>query len=152
MQGINKWELKTITCNPLIEKMKNLNRKTILISLVIILIGVMVYNSLSQPGTSDLKTKFKEIEAIRNEQNDGPILRAYIVTVDSINLADMKTYGDFMPHNKYGNTKVYFFDQNKPFPKTLSLIEPVFAVEFKDGCISVYEKNGMGEAVIKNFQ
>lgn len=129
--------------------MKNINRKTVLISIVIILIGLMIYNSLSQPGIRSLKTNFKEVTAIRNEQNTGPILRAYIVTVDTANFEDMQTYGDFMPHTKYGNTKVYFFANDKPFPKTISLTEPVFAEEFKKYCLAVYEKNGMGEDVVK---
>lgn len=132
--------------------MKSFNRKIILISAVIILIGVMVYNSLSQPGVNDLKTKFKEITVVRNEQNTGPILRAYIVTVDTVNLAEMKTYGDFMPHTKYGNTKVYFFAQEKPFPKTLNLTVPVFSEQFKKYCLAVYEKNGMGEAVVRKMK
>lgn len=131
--------------------MKNLNRKTILIATVIILIGAMVYNSLSQPGIADLKTKFKEISAVRNEQNDGPILRAYVVTVDTANFVDMQTYGDFMPHNKYGNTKVYFFSDKKPYPKTLNLIDPVFDERFKKECLAVYEKNGMGKVVVTKF-
>jgi len=128
--------------------MKNINRKTILISIVIILIGVMIYNSLSQPGINDLKTQFKQISAIRNEQNDGPILRAYLVTVNSINVADMETYGNFMPHNKYGNTKIYFFEQNKPYPKSLSLLQPVFPKQFEKYCVGFYEKNGMGEVSV----
>ncbi|WP_154648016.1 hypothetical protein [Pedobacter arcticus] len=111
----------------------------------------MIFNSLSQPGVKDLKTKFKEINFERNEQNDGPILRAYVVTVDTANFADMKTYGDFMPHTKYGNTKVYFFDQDKPFPKTLSLMDPFFDEQFKRLCLAVYEKNGMGEVTINSF-
>nr|WP_294898292.1 hypothetical protein [uncultured Pedobacter sp.] len=131
--------------------MKNPNRKTILISVVIILIGIMIYNSLSQPGIKNLKTKFKEISFVRNEQNVGPVLRAYIVTVDTANFVDMKTYGDFLPHTKYGNTKVYFFAQDKPFPNTVSLTEPVFAEQFRKLCLAVYEKNGMGEVTIKSF-
>lgn len=131
--------------------MKTLNRKTILIATVIILIGAMVYNSLTQPGITDLKTKFNEISAVRNEQNDGPILRAYVVTVDNANFKDMQTYGDFMPHNKYGNTKVYFFSDKKPYPKTVNLMDPVFDERFKKECLAVYEKNGMGEAVVRKF-
>ena len=131
--------------------MKNINRKTVLISIVIILIGLMIYNSLSQPGIQSLKTNFKEVTAIRNEQNTGPILRAYIVTVDTANFEDMQTYGNFMPHTKYGNTKVYFFAQDKPFPKAISLTEPVFSEEFKGYCLAVYEKNGMGEVVVTKF-
>lgn len=131
--------------------MKNINRKTILISAVIILIGIMIYNSLSQPGISDLQTQFKEITAIRNEQNDGPILRAYLVTVDTANFLDFKTYGDFMPHNKYGNTKVYFFSEKHPYPKTLSLLKPFFSEQFEKYCLAVYQKNGMGEVTVKPF-
>ncbi len=131
--------------------MKTINRKTILISAVIILIGIMIYNSLSQPGIKDLNTDFKEISFVRNEQNDGPILRAYVVTVDSINFADFKTYGDFMPHNKYGNTKVYFFAQEKSFPTSVSLIKPFFTEQFEKLCLAVYEKNGMGEVVVNKF-
>lgn len=131
--------------------MKNLNRKTVLIAAVVILIGAMVYNSLSQPGIKQLKTKFKEISFVRNEQNAGPVLRAYLVTVDTANYADMKTYGDFMPHTKYGNTKVYFFEQNKPFPSSVSLTEPVFDEQFKKFCLAVYEKNGMGEVIVKSL-
>ncbi|HET8828695.1 MAG TPA: hypothetical protein VFM79_05110 [Pelobium sp.] len=131
--------------------MKNLNRKTILIATVVILIGAMVYNSISQPGIKDLKTKFKEISSVRNEQNTGPILRAYLVTVDTANFKDMRTYGDFMPHTKYGNTKVYFFEQKKPFPNAISLTEPFFDEKFKKSCLAVYEKNGMGEVVFKSL-
>ena len=131
--------------------MKNQNRKIFLIASLIILIAIMLYNSLSQPGISDLKSAFKEISATRNEQNDGPILRAYLVTIDSLNVTDMTAYGNFMPHTKYGNTKVYFFYPNKPFPKKINLIEPVFNQNFEKYCLAVYEKNGMGEAVIRDF-
>ena len=131
--------------------MKNQNRKIFLIASLIILIAIMLYNSLSQPGINDLKSEFKEISATRNEQNDGPILRAYIVTIDSLNVSDMTAYGNFMPHTKYGNTKVYFFYPNKPFPKKINLIEPVFSQTFEKYCLGVYEKNGMGETVVREF-
>ena len=111
----------------------------------------MLYNSLSQPGISDLKSEFKEITSTRNEQNDGPILRAYVVTIDSLDVTDMTAYGNFMPHTKYGNTKVYFFYPNKPFPKKINLIEPVFDQNFEKYCLAVYVKNGMGEAVVRGF-
>jgi hypothetical protein len=132
--------------------MKNINRRTILISAVVILIGIMVYNCLSQPGIKDLKTNFKEITSARNEQNTGPILRAYIVTVDRTNKSDMKTYGDFMPHTKYGNTKIYFFQKDKPFPNSVKLTEPFFDANFYQSCLAVYEKNGMREVVIREFK
>jgi len=131
--------------------MKNINRKIILISAVIILVIIMVYNSLSQPGIKDLKTNFKEITAIRNEQNTGPIIRYYIVTVDRMNKMDIKTYGDFMPHTKYGNTRVYFFDKNKPFPNSVGLFEPYFDAKFNRFCVAVYEKSGMGDVEVKDF-
>ena len=41
--------------------MKNQKRKIFLIAGLIILIATMLYNSLSQPGISDLTSKFKAI-------------------------------------------------------------------------------------------
>jgi len=131
--------------------MKNQKRKIFLISAVVILIAIMLYNSLTQAGIKDLNSEFKEITATRNEQNDGPILRAYVVTIDSLDVTDMTAYGNFMPHTKYGNTKVYFFYPNKPFPKKINLIEPVFDQNFEKYCLAIYVKNGMGEVVVRGF-
>lgn len=128
-----------------------LNKKSIFIILGIILIGVIIYNSLSQPGIKNLSTNFKEISFVRNEQNAGPVLRAYIVIVDKTDKGEMLIYGNFMPHTKYGNTKVYFFANDKSYPSTLSLESPFFDERFKDNCIAIYEKNGMGDVVLMDF-
>lgn len=120
------------------------NKKFILVLAVISCIGLILYNSLSQPGIEQLQTNFKEISFDRSEQNAGPVLRSYVVTVDKVNLTEMEIYGNFMPHTKYGNTRIYFFDATKSFPKSSNLSEPFFAKELEDNCLAIYEKNGMG--------
>ncbi len=129
--------------------MKTLSRKSIFLILGIILVAIIVINSLSQPGTEQLNTKFKEISFTRNEQNAGPVMRSYIVTVDRLDLKEMEVYGNFMPHTKYGRTMIYFFDANKPFPLSVSLTEPFFPKQFENNYLAVYEKNGMGEVRMK---
>ncbi|RKD17185.1 hypothetical protein BCY91_03330 [Pelobium manganitolerans] len=124
--------------------MKKLNRKSIIILVSLIIIGAMLYNSLSQPGIDSLKTDFKQISFTRNEQNDGPVLRAYVVTVDTLILSELETYGNFMPHTKYGNTKVYFFNKNAAYPSSVKLAKPVFDERYLKNCLAVYEKDGMG--------
>lgn len=122
-----------------------MNKKIIIILLLVAGIGLIIYNSLSQPGIAQLQTKFKEISFERNEQNAGPVLRSYVVTVDEVNLKEMEIYGNFMPHTKYGKTKIYFFDAKKPFPKKSYLNKPFFAKEFESNCLVIYEKDGMGK-------
>ncbi|MFZ4263000.1 hypothetical protein ACFRAE_13210 [Sphingobacterium sp. HJSM2_6] len=91
------------------------------------IIGYILYDSFSQPSIKDLQGGFEEVAFIRNEQNKGGIIRIYAVTVaDPIN-AQYDECADLFPVNDYGSiTKVYFFDKNKPFPKTLNLEEPHF--------------------------
>lgn len=120
------------------------NRKIVFILLAIAGIGIIIYNSLSQPGIEELNTQFKEISFVRNEQNAGPVLRSYIVTVDQKNLKELEIYGNFMPHTKYGNTKVFFFDAKKTFPSEINLSAPFFPKKFEANCLMLYEKNGMG--------
>jgi hypothetical protein len=121
------------------------SKKNILVLLVIAGIGIIIYNSLSQPGIRQLNTNFKEISFVRNEQNAGPVLRSYIVVVDQINLKELEIYGNFMPHTKYGNTKVFFFDAGKPFPSKINLSAPFFPKQFEANCLMLYEKDGMGK-------
>jgi len=120
-------------------------QKNIFVLLILVVIGIIIYQSLSQPGIEQLNTQFKEISFERNEQNAGPVLRSYVVTVDQINLKELEIYGNFMPHTKYGNTKVYFFDATKTYPTTINLSEPFFPKQFEANCLALYEKDGMGK-------
>ena len=110
-----------------------------------LLIGYILYDSFSQPTTSDLKGNFKETAVYRNENNTGPIMRIYAVTVQGNPWEEMQKYGDMMPYTKYGSTKVYFFPENMPAPKKLVPDEPNFETEFNENCLAVYEKDGSGQ-------
>lgn len=118
--------------------------KHILIIVAIALIGWFVYDSLSQPGPQDLEGNFKETAFYRNENNTGPIIRIYAVTVSDTLWSQMQQYGDFMPHTKYGNTKVYFFLEGKA-PTTVQPDIPNIAVNFQSNCIALYEKDAMSQ-------
>ena len=116
--------------------------------IIIIAIGglfFMLKDSFTQPGVKDLEGNFKETAYYRNENNTGPILRFYAVTVSDTLYQQMIEYGNLMPHTKYGTTKVFFFRNAGPSPKTLAGASPHFDESYVENCIGVYEKNGMSQ-------
>jgi hypothetical protein len=115
-----------------------------LIVVVIVLVALMMWQSFSQPGVGSLKGDFVEVAAYRNENNTGPILRVYFVTVADVENAEFEAYGNFMLHTKYGNTKVFFFDAAQPFPSEINIETPYFSPNFDGGLLGTYEKNGSG--------
>ena len=125
--------------------MKTFKSKYILILAVIAGLAWMLKDSFNQPGVKDLKGNFTETAFYRNENNTGPVLRVYAVSVDDTLYNEMLAYGNLMPHTKYGTTTVYFFNSNSPVPKALKAEEPHFDQAFKANCIGVYQKNGMSK-------
>ncbi|WP_339903553.1 hypothetical protein [uncultured Cyclobacterium sp.] len=123
--------------------MKTKNIIYLLAALVGVLLMVIVYQSLSQPGVNDLEGEYTEIAVYRNENNTGPVVRIFAVYTKAELWDDMRAYGDFMPHTKYGNTKVFFFDKAIEGLQ-LSPKAPYFPERFQDACLAVYEKSAMG--------
>ena len=128
-----------------------INRKYILIAITAAIIMYIVYESLSQPAGKDLKGNFKELAFYRNEQNTGPVLRIYVVSVSDTLWKEMEVYGDYMPHNKYGNTKVYYFLEQKPAPGSLSPEDGSFDKQYHKNCIAKYEKGAMSQTVLVKY-
>lgn len=128
-----------------------INRKSVII-LVVAAAGVlMMWNTFSVGSIEDLKGNFKEAAVYRNENNTGPIKRIYAVTLSDTLWDQMEKYGDFMPHTKYGNTKVYFFRNSQPFPTSVVPETPNFGKGFEEFCIAVYEKEGMGNVTFEKY-
>jgi len=125
--------------------------KYYILTFSILLIVAMIWNAMSEPGIKDLKGNFKELAFIRNEQNTGPVIRVYAVSLDNKNWDEMKQYGNYMPHNKYGSTKIYFFLNNDKAPNTLKLGDVNIDEDFKEYCIAVYEKDGMSQTSLKRY-
>lgn len=119
--------------------------KHILILISAALIAWFIYDSFSQPGVDDLEGNFKEVAMYRNENNTGPIVRVYAVTVADTLWQQMQQYGDYMPHTKYGNTKVYFFLQDKPAPDKVVAGNQSFDARFQEFAVARYEKDAMGQ-------
>ncbi|WP_316738114.1 hypothetical protein [Pedobacter aquatilis] len=126
-----------------------MNKKTLSYVLtigVLILVGFIIKGTFNQPGIEDMKAGFKEIVKYRNANNTGPVQRIYVVTVKDSVWKEMEDYGNFMPHTKYGNTKVYFFMDGTKTPTTLQPGDVNFDSEFNSSCIALYEKSAMSQA------
>jgi hypothetical protein len=57
----------------------------------------------------------------------------------------MQAYGDYMPHTKYGNTKVYFFLNNQPAPEQVQPGQENFEQQYQQYNVARYEKDAMGQ-------
>ena len=118
--------------------------RTAMILVIGVLVAIMLWQSFSQPSVSDLKGGFTEVAFYRNENNTGPVVRVYIVTVADPENAEMEAYGNYMLHTKFGNTKVYFFPEGSPTPTNVSGGDVNFSAEFNSSYIAKYEKNASG--------
>jgi len=125
--------------------MKTFKAKYLIIIAAIAGLAWMLKDSFTQPGVNDLKGNFKEISFYRNENNTGPVIRLYAVEVADTLYKEMISYGNLMPHTKYGTTTVYFFKAGLPAPAKLNSVSPHFDHAFAANCIGVYEKNGMSK-------
>lgn len=117
-------------------------------ALILLVAAIMIWiisETVTQPGISDLEGEFEELAFYRNENNTGPIVRIYAVYASDTLWDQMKSYGEFMPHTKYGNTRVYFFNSKKNAPNALRSNEPNFDEVYNSSCIGFYEKSSMGQ-------
>ena len=125
--------------------MIKLKNKYILFFIAVVALLWMLTDALSQPGIKDLKGNFKEVKFIRNEQNTGPVIRLYVVSVKDTLWDEMETYGNYMPYNKYGTTRIYFFREGSIMPDSLFLEAGNFPEKYKPYCIGVYQKDAMSQ-------
>nr|WP_295931336.1 hypothetical protein [uncultured Dyadobacter sp.] len=125
------------------------NKRNLLLLLLAAAVGYIIYDSTSQPTVDDLKGGFREVALYRNQNNTGPIVRIYAVTVERPSDEEMTKYGELMPYTKYGTTTVYFFDPRQPFPKELAAGEPHFDAKFAALCLAVYTKDANGQVSLR---
>jgi hypothetical protein len=131
--------------------MRNNRTKIVFIILVAVITIFIIRDTFTQTGINDLKGGFVEKAAYRNENNTGPVQRIYAVAVKDTLGAQLKAYGDLMPHTKYGNTKVYFFLKGVDVPGQLGPGDINFDIKYNAGCFALYEKSAMGNvALVKN--
>ena len=86
-----------------------------------------------------------------NEQNTGPVIRIYAVSLNSEDWKEMEQYGNYMPHTKYGTTRIYFFLNNTDLPEELSFGEINIAEQYRKNCIAIYEKDGMSQTSMRKY-
>lgn len=129
--------------------MGNKKVNTFLGILVLVLVIWMLKGTFMQPGINSLKGGFTEMAHYRNDNNTGPIQHIFAVTVKDTTIAELEAYGNFMPHHKGGNTKVYFFREGTPVPDQLNAGKVNFDPDFDQYCIALYEKTAMGNASLQ---
>ena len=119
---------------------------------ILFTIAIIFSNSSDLKQTTTIKGNFKEVAFNRNQNNTGPVLRVYAVSVQYPAIAQFKEYGDAMPHTRMGNTTIYFFDSKTPIPKELdfSLDKPSFDRN-KFQPIFIYERNGANHVKTTNL-
>lgn len=125
--------------------------KAYILLLSVLIIIAIIWNAITEPGIKDLKSDFKEIAFIRNEQNTGPVIRIYAVSLNSEDWKEMEQYGNYMPHTKYGTTRIYFFLNNREIPEELNFGEVNIPEKYKKNCIAIYEKDGMSQTSIRKY-
>ena len=125
--------------------------KVYILAISVLIIIAIIWNTLSEPGIKDLKSDFKEIAFIRNEQNTGPIIRIYAVSMKAENWEEMERYGNYMPHTKYGTTNIYFFLNNSEVPENLNFGAINISEHYQKNCIAIYEKDGMSQRSIRRY-
>ena len=118
---------------------------------IALLVTWFIADAVNEPSVQDLAGGFREVAFYRNENNTGPIIRLYAVTVTDTLWREMEQYGQFMPHTKYGTTRVYFFRQGRPAPKEILPGPEPFDPSLKPYCLARYEKDAMGETSFQHF-
>lgn len=131
--------------------MKNKRINIFLILICLVLVGWMIRGAVTQPGIDGLKGDFKEVARYRNDNNTGPIQYVFAVTLKDTLWSEMETYGNFKPHHKGGNTKVYFFLEGTRVPAQLSAGKENFDPSYRSTCIALYEKTALGNASIVKY-
>ncbi|MDN3205541.1 hypothetical protein [Algoriphagus sediminis] len=108
--------------------------------------------SFSQPGLEKFEGKIEELDFYRNENNTGPIVRIYAVKVLDANEELMKSYGNSMPHSKYGTTRVYFLSDALKGQPELRSTSPFLSGEFQAEVLATYTKSSMGStSLVKRY-
>jgi hypothetical protein len=151
--------IRTLSCKKiatvvLVENNSPMKSKNIIygiIGLVVIMIVWILGDTFSQPGIADLEGDYKEMATYRNENNTGPVVRIYAVYAADTLWKDMEAYSNFMPHTKYGNTKVFFFSDPSQTPAEVFPEPPYFDQKYQAYCIAQYEKSAMGETNFLRF-
>lgn len=120
-------------------------KQNLIIIIIVLVIAVwLLKDTFTQSGIKDLKGGFTEIATYRNQNNTGPVQRIYAVTVKDTVGAELVEYGNLMPHNKYGNTKVYYFLAGTVNPTSLMPGDVNFDAKYNSSCFALYEKSAMG--------
>lgn len=119
--------------------------------LIFLIIALILWSSLNEKGIDGLQVKFSELDMVRNENNTGPVLRRYLVSVSDTIWTDLERYGNLMPYTKLGKTEVYYFLEGSPTPSQIRLNGAPFDDRFESYLVAIYQKGNMGQVRLKIY-
>ena len=119
--------------------------------IVLIIVIWVIKGAFFQPSAEALKAGPIEHAKYRNENNTGPIQHIYVVSVKDSIWKDLETYGNYKPHHKGGNTKVYYFMEGSQMPDKLLPGNVNFHPALNKNCIAMYEKSAMGNVSLTKY-
>jgi hypothetical protein len=111
---------------------------------ITIITGIILWTSFSQDTVDDLSGDFKEMAFFRNENNTGPIIRKFAVSLTDTLWQEMQQYGQMMPYTKYGTTTVFYFLQGSEMPQALNPSSPSFDARYQPSCVGKFDRNASG--------
>ncbi|HKG06102.1 MAG TPA: hypothetical protein VKB19_06590 [Pedobacter sp.] len=124
--------------------MKNKRVRIVIGLLSIVVVVWIIKGTFFQPSANGLKAGIRDVAKYRNENNTGPVQYVFIAMVKDSLWKDLETYGNYKPHHKGGNTRVYYFMEGSAVPANLSPGKVNFDPSFNSACIALYEKSAMG--------
>ncbi|WP_209331917.1 hypothetical protein [Lunatimonas salinarum] len=131
-----------------------MKRNYLFYAILLVVIGVIAWviaDTVSMPGVGDLHGQYEELAFERNENNTGPVVRIYLVYTPETDWEEMEAYGNFMPHTKYGITRIFFVNERLDKKIELALDEPHISEDIQKICIGRYDKSPMGQVSLRKF-
>ena len=118
---------------------------------LIIVIGMIIYSLYTAENINSLEGDFEELAFVRNENNTGPVHRIYAFsTVDTL-WSQMEKHIDLLPHNKYGETEVYYFLKGDISENQIKLDMSGLPKKDQFSCIAHFIKDGQSRIRINKY-
>ncbi len=108
---------------------------------VMVILVIVVYQFFHLDNIKNIPGEFEKVAYIRNENNQGGIYQYYAYTVGDTASANYEALIKMLPFNgKTGETTVFFFYRDHPYPTELTLEIPNFDIDqFQP--VAVYVRN-----------
>ena len=126
--------------------------KKLIIGLFVVVLLATVFQIFFTPNSKNLEGGFVELDFVRNENNTGPVHRAYVYSISDTLWSQIKRHVSLLPHSKYGTTEVFYFLPNTYEGEILLENNKVVLSENSlNNCILYAIQDGMGNIKTQRY-